>query len=295
MAFWNRKKKRTTAKPKINASISKVEKPKKISEKHDFVVHKEEHQVSLSPKPKMKNLPTFKPDRYEKEFMNIFRQLVSEKNRPWDIWKDFIVMSACSISNSVDKSQFDEREKRYLDIIRHYSKSKQELFPRLFANLVMSLEMNPEQDFLGKMYMSLNLGYDELKQIFTPYDMCRLMAKITITDVTEKVRKDGYITINDPCCGAGANLIAAIHEARKQLEKENYNYQNHLLVSGQDIEEVPALMCYIQLSLLGIAGYFKVGNSLIKPMTMADDLKNYWFTPIYFSDVWTMRRLFHSI
>ena len=41
-------------------------------------------------------------------------------------------------------------------------------------------------------------------------------------------------------------------------------------------------MCYIQLSLLGIAGYFKVGNSLIKPMTMADDLKNYWFTPIYF-------------
>ena len=103
MAFWNRKKKRTTAKPKINASISKVEKPKKISEKHDFVVHKEEPQVSLSPKPKMKNLPTFKPDRYEKEFMNIFRQLVSEKNRPWDIWKDFIVMSACSISNSVDK------------------------------------------------------------------------------------------------------------------------------------------------------------------------------------------------
>ena len=122
-----------------------------------------------------------------------------------------------------------------------------------------------------------------------------LWQKITITDVTEKVRKDGYITINDPCCGAGANLIAAIHEARKQLEKENYNYQNHLLVSGQDIEEVPALMCYIQLSLLGIAGYFKVGNSLTKPMTMADDLKNYWFTPIYFSDVWTMRRLFHSI
>ena len=91
MAFWKRKKKRTTAKPKINASISKVEKPKKISEKHDFVVHKEEHQVSLSPKPKMKNLPTFKPDRYEKEFMNIFRQLVSEKNRPWIFGKTLLL------------------------------------------------------------------------------------------------------------------------------------------------------------------------------------------------------------
>lgn len=295
MAFWNRKKKRTTAKSKINASDPKVEKLKKISVEHDFVVHKDEHQVSLPPNPKKKKLPIFKPDRYEKEFMNVFRQLISEKSRPWDIWKDFIIMSACSISNPVDKTHYDVREKRYLDIIRHYNKSEQELFPQLFANLVMALEMNPEQDFLGKMYMSLNLGYDELKQIFTPYEMCRLMAKITITDVTEKVRKDGYITINDPCCGSGANLIAAIHEARKQLGKENYNYQNHLLVSGQDIEEVPALMCYIQLSLLGIAGYFKVGNSLTEPMITADDLKNYWFTPIYFSDVWTMRRLFHSI
>lgn len=295
MAFWNRKKKRTTAKPKINASIPEIEKLKKTSEEHDFVVHKEDHKADLSPKPKKKTIPSFKPDKYEKEFMNVFRQLISEKSRPWDIWKDFIVMSACSISNSVDKTHYDEREKRYLDIIHHYHKSKQELFPQLFANLVMSLEVNPEQDFLGKMYMDLNLGYDELKQIFTPYDLCRLMAKVTITDVTEKIRKDGYITINDPCCGAGATLIAAIHEARKQLEKENYNYQNHLLVSGQDVEEVPALMCYIQLSLLGIAGYFKVGNSLTKPMNTNDDLKNYWFTPMYFSDVWTIRRLFHNI
>ncbi len=287
MAFWNRKKKRTTAKPN---SISKVKKPKKIPEKHDFVVPKEECQASSSPKPKIKNLPTFEPDRYEKEFIKIFRQLISEKRRPWDIWKDFIIMSACSISNSVDKSQYDEREKRYLDIVRHYSKAKQELFPQLFANLVMSLEMNPEQDFLGKMYMDLNLGYDELKQIFTPYSVCQLMAKMTITSVTEKIRKNGYVTINDPCCGAGANLIAAIHEARKQLEKENINYQNHLLVSGQDIEEVPALMCYIQLSLLGVAAYIKVGNSLTEPMSTDDNGENYWYTPIYFSDVWAMKR-----
>lgn len=85
-------------------------------------------------------------------------------------------------------------------------------------------------------------------------------------------------------------MIAAIHEARKQLEKENINYQNHLLVSGQDIEEVPALMCYIQLSLLGVAAYIKVGNSLTEPMSTDDNGENYWYTPIYFSDVWAMKR-----
>lgn len=51
-------------------------------------------------------------------------------------------------------------------------------------------------------------------------------------------------------------------------------------------------MCYIQLSLLGVAGYIKVGNSLTEPMCSDDSLENYWFTPIYCSDVWAIRRLF---
>jgi len=76
------------------------------------------------------------------------------------------------------------------------------------------------------------------------------------------------------------------------LEKTNLNYQNHLLVVAQDIDETVALMCYIQLSLLGVAGYVKVGNSLTEPMTDNDDKENYWFTPMYFSNVWVLRRIF---
>ena len=78
----------------------------------------------------------------------------------------------------------------------------------------------------------------------------------------------------------------------KQLEKANLNYQNHLLVVAQDIDETVALMCYIQLSLLGVAGYVKVGNSLTEPMTGNDNKENYWFTPMYFSNVWVLRRIF---
>ena len=114
-------------------------------------------------------------------------------------------------------------------------------------------------------------------------------------DVVEKVEKDGYITLNDPCCGAGATLIAGIHAARKRLEKTNLNYQNHILVAAQDIDMVVALMCYIQLSLLGVAAYIKVGNSLTEPMTENDSLDNYWFTMMYFSDIWSMRRLLRSL
>lgn len=204
-------------------------------------------------------------------------------------------MSACALSNPVDKIHYEEREKRYLDIIHKYGRQKQALFPELFAHMVMALEEDPEQDFLGKMYMDLNLSYDELKQVFTPYNVCQLMADIAIGDIVSQVEEQGYVTINDPCCGAGANLIAAIHTARRKLEKAGLNYQNHLLVTGQDIEEVVALMCYIQLSLLGVAGFVKVGNTITNPMSPSDTTENYWFTPMYFNDVWYYRRLVHRL
>ena len=154
----------------------------------------------------------------------------------------------------------------------------------------MAMEANPDQDFLGRVCTNLNMTDEGKKQIFTPYSVCQLMARLTLHDVVQKVRENGYITIDDPCCGAGATLIAAIMLAKESLEKACLNFQSHILVSGQDIDETVALMCYIQLSLLGVAAYIKVGNALTEPMTTADSLENYWFTPMYFSDVWAMRR-----
>lgn len=81
---------------------------------------------------------------------------------------------------------------------------------------------------------------------------------------------------------------------RHKLEKVGLNYQNHILIVGQDIEEVVALMCYLQISMLGVAGYIKVGNTLTNPISSADTMENYWFTPMYFSDVWHTRRIIHK-
>ena len=237
---------------------------------------------------------TMRKSEYYQEFRSKFQQLLSPRSRPIDIWRDFIVMSACAMSNTVDKSHYDEREKRYLETINKYEKSQQHIFPELYADVVLALDENPEQDFLGRMFMDLHLDYEELKQIFTPYHVCQLMADITMGDLVQQVEKQGYVSINDCCCGAGANLIAAINSARHMLEDAGLNFQNHILVIGQDIEELVALMCYIQISLLGVAGYIKVGNALTEPMTSDDSMENYWFTPMYFSDVWHTRRMIHK-
>ena len=92
-------------------------------------------------------------------------------------------MFACSLSNPVDKFHYEEREKRYLKIIKKYNKREQEQFPELAAYVVMALEENPEQDFLGSIFMELNLGDKSNSQFFTPYHVCELMAKVTEEDL----------------------------------------------------------------------------------------------------------------
>jgi len=207
-----------------------------------------------------------------------------------DVWSDFIVMAACALSNVVDTNHYEEREARYCHIIGKYSMQEQKIIPELFAYIAMALEDNPGQDFLGRIYTQLGLCDKDRKQEFTPYSVCELMARITACDMRKQVDENGYLSIVDPTCGAGATLIARVHTARESLRKIGLSFQNHVLVAAQDIDETAALMCYIQLSLLGVAGYIKVGDTIEDPIACGDTLENYWFTPMYFSDVWVTRR-----
>ena len=213
------------------------------------------------------------------------------------MWRDYILLHACSISNVLDQENYDQREKRYLKIISQYSKEEQAIFPELAAYTTMALDQNQEQDFLGKMFMRLDLGNRSVGQFFTPYHVCELMAEVAATNALEKIEQYGYISINDPCCGAGATLIAGVHVIRKQLDHCDppKNSQHHILVVAQDVDEIVGLMCYIQISLLGLAGFIKIGNSITDPMSTDDSSEKYWYTPMYFSDVWSTRRMLRQI
>ena len=261
--------------PKVE--FPKYEKAKKADEKGEDV-----------------NKPKKKSEEYKQSFIKTFNEL-SYRHNAWQVWNDFIFMAACAISNAVDKAHFEEREKQYLSVAKKYSKEEGVLFPKMLSYVVMALELNPNQDFLGSIFMALGLGNKNSGQFFTPYHICELMAEITMDGIAERVKKDGYVSINDCCCGAGATLIAASNVARRKLYKENLNFQNHICIVGQDIDQMVGLMCYIQISLLGMAGYVKIGNALTEPIEEDDDKTNHWYTPMYFSDVWAMRRFIHSL
>ena len=102
------------------------------------------------------------------------------------------------------------------------------------------------------------------------------MAKMQMPNPKEI--SEGY-SISDPCCGAGCLLIAMANELDKTGKKESCVFY------AQDIDYTTALMCYIQLSLLGVKAYVKIGDSLASPFTEGEKLtENIWLTPAMFSE-----------
>ena len=177
-------------------------------------------------------------------------------------------------------------------VVKKYDKDELAIFPEFFTHIVMGMEEYPDCDFLGELYMNLDLGNSKAGQFFTPYSICQLMAQVSINNdlLKDQIKKHGWISINDCACGAGATLVAAAN----YLRTIGINYQQQALFVAQDVDMTVALMCYIQLSLLGCAGYVVVGNTLtepqVGPVLFGEDSSRCWFTPMYFNEVWSTRR-----
>lgn len=240
----------------------------------------------------MSKLPRIVRGERQKELVRTFDEACGRHNR-WQVWSDAMVMYAVSISNAVDKAHADSREEIYLSIAKKYNQREMDCIAKMFALIVQAMEVNPDQDFLGDLYMSLELGNQKNGQFFTPYSVCTMMAKMQ-PDIKEKIEAQGWISVSDPACGAGALLVAFANEC--MLRK--INYQTSVLFVAQDIDFVTGCMCYIQLSLLGCPGYVVVADSIANPSTSIDARglipvpgENIWYTPFYFRDEWHLRRI----
>ncbi len=234
----------------------------------------------------------------KKEFIDLFAKLCYSRTS-WSVWAALMDMYACSIANSCDmnKERVARREKDYQRDLEAIGNDK-ETAAKLFTVITMALENNPKQDFLGSLYMELGLGSHWKGQFFTPYHLCECMAEMTMDDQIQRhYEKGDFVSLNDPSCGAGATLIAGLNEAKKK----GVNYQRWIFVTGWDIDRVTAEMCFVQLSLLGAAGYVAVTDSLSNPvrgeLMQPDELEgqDFFYTPMYWDDNWQMRMFIRNM
>lgn len=205
---------------------------------------------------------------------------LSYRHSIWDVYSDFIEMAALAISNSVDLIHYGTREKRYLEIIKKYTKEEGEIFPKLLGELIQTLG-EKQSDVLGELFMELELGSKWKGQFFTPYNLCLATTELMIGNIDNIIEEKGYVTLNEPCSGGGAMIIAFT----ESMQNKGYNPQKNLMVICQDLDLKAVHMSYIQLSLLGIPAVVYHGNTLTMEMFSE------WKTPFWVLGFWDHKNL----
>ena len=104
----------------------------------------------------------------QSEFQKLFSTLCYSRSN-WQVWSDFITMSATAISNALDREGpvHDDREKQYMELVRGYTKDEADILARLLGIVAQALEDDPRQDFLGEVFQGLGLNSQWKGQFFT--------------------------------------------------------------------------------------------------------------------------------
>lgn len=221
----------------------------------------------------MKKVKVYEVD-HKKNMVKLFEKL-AYRYSTWEVFSDFLEMAAITLSNSVNFKGWKERETKYLSIISKYTKEEASIFPELFGELTMALEI--PGDYLGEVFMELGLSNKWKGQFFTPYNLCLLMAQLSLDEKIEtEINSKGFITVNEPTCGGGAMIIALA----QVIKEKGFNPQKQLKVIAQDLDIKAIHMTYIQLSLLGIPA------QVIHANTLSMEVFEVWETPFYKLGSW---------
>jgi hypothetical protein len=220
------------------------------------------------------------PPDHQKELLKLFGTL-AYRHSAWQVFADFVEAAAISLSNAVDWAQSDQREERYMALIKRYKPDELATFPNMLAELTLAMDQEPS-DVLGRTFHDLELHNKWSGQFFSPYPICQMMAKMTLgdeEDVRARIAERGFVTAQEPACGSGAMVIALAHE----MHDLGINYQQHLHVTAVDVDPKCVHMAYVQFALLHIPAIIVHGNTL--------SLEEFgrWYTPAHIMDGWTWK------
>lgn len=200
---------------------------------------------------------------YVKEFLKSLDKIDQSKSR-YDVFVDYLELSFNALSKpvSMDEEKAQQREDAYMAVVKRYEDKNnleaiREHYPKLLTLTVQALE-EKFHDFLGTVagegeFLNSNLG-----QFFTPYEVSKLTALMSLGEFEGDLGPKGFLTIDEPACGSGSMMIAASEVLRKEHDVSPVD----VWMRGTDLSPQCFKMAYIQAGLCGIAGEIYQGNSL---------------------------------
>ncbi|HDR1436367.1 TPA: SAM-dependent DNA methyltransferase [Pasteurella multocida] len=194
---------------------------------------------------------------FEQKFTALFKS-ISPHYRRSEVFYDFITILGLEFYLVLYGEQADETLKqRYQIAVAHYTEDEKQKLVELSVIIVEALE-NKAYDFLGSVFMGLELGDRYKAQHFTPSYVAQAMVTMTLSNCHDLIQQRGFILLQEPTCGSGVMII----EAYNYLRRESFNPQQQMWVQARDLDFTAAMMCYIQMTLLHIPGEVIIGNTL---------------------------------
>lgn len=181
-----------------------------------------------------------------------------------EVFVDWLEIAACAIHQEpyhlglIPKDEeYEKLEAQYLGVVKKYTREELDTFATLLGITKMAL-WDEKADFLGKLYMELEISNDRSGEFFTPFEVSLMMAKVILGDLSSQISDKGFITIAEPACGGGGMLLASA----RAIEEQGYNPRDVMFFDATDISKPLADMAYLQTSILGLSGIVRHGNTL---------------------------------
>lgn len=169
---------------------------------------------------------------HQKAFISLFNQTARYHKRH-KVFEDFV---SCSVIALENRLQFSEaREQKYLRIVSGYEKQDVINMAHLLAHVIEGLEQG-FCDFLGSVFMQLELGDKYRGQFFTPWSVASMMAQMQLGNVKALFENKPFITLSEPACGAGSMILAMADT----LNRSGYPAYRRMWVSATDIDPLAA-------------------------------------------------------
>lgn len=218
---------------------------------------------------------------FEKTLLQIADITRGRISRP-ETFSNFLAYCALSLSVCTDPVHAKDRHAGLEHLKSNYKDAEWQGFYQGLVALCGAATHNTDRDqfsdFFAWPYTNIGARNKALKQDFTPDDLARLMAAITLSQ-KNVLPEEGFFTMSDHACGSGTLLLAAADH----FAGLGFNPAKHLVVQAADMDVRCVHMTYLNLAFHGIPAVVVRGNTLT--------LEEYdrWYTPAYLWGKWVWR------
>lgn len=184
---------------------------------------------------------------------------IDRSKRRTEVFRDFCEMAYLALAKTTaHPERADKIEADYMACVDRYRDKDEVRKMRELLEISVAAIAPGGRDFLGEVAGEIGALDAGLGQFFTPYDVSRLIAEMSLADAGAIIRERGFITMQEPAAGAGGMVIAAADA----IEKLGFDPRSCLWFEATEINRGTFHMLHVQTAYRGLAGKNYHGNTL---------------------------------